>query len=156
MHGNWSKPRLILRHLAQHEYVGWIDSDILVSRDYEMIFQDEVHVYNDPCAWEFNSGFMVFKNTPKNQELLQSVIERIHSIDRLDSVYVNGGDQTYFIEQVKVHYPDLLVSSNLLTNSHVLFQLIGSTKKMIHFMGLPIHIRRIMMDVYYQKFQEQS
>ena len=156
MHGNWSKPCLILRHLFQHEYVGWIDSDILISRDYEMNFQDEVQVYNDPCAWEFNSGFMVFKNTPKNQELLESVIERIHSIDRLDSVYVNGGDQTYFIEQVKARYPDLLASSNLITNSHVLFQLIDTTKKMIHFMGLPTHIRRIMMDVYYQKFQEET
>jgi hypothetical protein len=156
MAGNWAKSRLLLQYIKQHEYIGWIDSDIIISKDYEMLFEDEVHVYNDPCAWEFNSGFMVFKNTPKNELLLQSVTERTANLDRKDSVYVNGGDQTHFIDQVKAHYPELLPKSNMLTNSHIDFQLIDTNKKMIHFMGLPIHIRRMMMDVYYQKFQDQE
>jgi hypothetical protein len=156
MAGNWGKPKLLLRYIKQHEYIGWIDGDIIVSKDYEILFQDEVHVYNDPCAWEFNSGFMIFKNTTKNEDLLRAVIKRIGNLDRIDSIYVNGSDQTHFIDQVKAHYPELLPKSNMLTNSHIGIQLIDTAKKMIHFMGLPTHIRRIMMDVYYQKFQEQT
>jgi hypothetical protein len=153
MTGNWAKSKLLLQYIKQHEYLGWIDSDIIISKDYEMLFEDEVHVYNDPCAWEFNSGFMVFKNTQKNEVLLRAVTDRTANLNCKDSVYVNGGDQAHFIHEIKSHYPSLLAGSNMLTNSHIDFQLIDTNKKMIHFMGLPIHIRRIMMDVYWQKFQ---
>jgi len=151
--GTWCKPYLLLNHLPQHDYLGWIDSDILITPGYRMDFCREISVYNDPGESYFNAGFMIFKNTPLNKELLDGVIVRCEQLDRRDSTYVHGGDQPIFINEYKRVYPNLPPLSNLTTNCMPGFHLPGSPDQLIHFMGIRKPIRTALMDVYAQKIK---
>lgn len=151
MTGNWCKPYILLNHIDDHDYISWIDSDIIITDGYKIKFDGDIMVYNDPLTWNFNSGFMVFKNNEKNKSLLNGVIDRFNKIDRMDSIYINGGDQTYFIEEVKKQYPDYLPKSSIYTNSCISIST-PSEKMMIHFMGITSHIRHIIMEYYEKKY----
>jgi hypothetical protein len=151
MTGNWCKPYILLNHINDHDYISWIDSDIIITDGYKMKFDGDIMVYNDPLTWNFNSGYMVFKNNEKNKSLLKGVIDRFNKIERMDSIYVNGGDQTYFIEEVKYQYPKYLPKSSMYTNSYIDIST-PSEKMMIHFMGIMSNIRHIIMEYYENKY----
>lgn len=149
--GAWCKPWLLLENFDNHEYIGWIDSDILLSKNYKMNFNDDISVYADPIFY-FNSGFMIYKTTEKNKKLLQEVIESFKLINgELSGVYQHGGDQPHFIDQVKKHYPDYTPRSSLHGNSHPDFPIKLSPykdDKMFHFMGYDKNFRRHVMKAY--------
>ena len=151
MTGNWCKPYILLNHISDHDYISWIDSDIIITDGYKMNFEDEISVYIDPGSWDFNSGYMVFKSCEKNKILLNGVIERFNKLDKIDSIYVNGGDQTHFIEEVKKQYPDYLPKSSMYTNSYISIST-PSEKMMIHFMGIKPQLRHIIMEYYDKKY----
>lgn len=150
LHSTWTKPYLVLRHLSQHEYLSWIDADMLISRDFQLPIGEDVIVYNDPGAWHFNAGFITFRNSEKTIAFLHAVIARCESLDDRSSLYVNGSDQTQFIEEYLVYFPDSLPRSNLVANiSTVLDNLREPGPGLWHFMGLnPPSIRAIVMDYY--------
>jgi GR25 family glycosyltransferase involved in LPS biosynthesis len=152
LHSTWTKPYLVLRHLAEHEYLSWVDADILISRNFQLPEAEDVIVYNDPGAWLFNAGFMTFRNSAKTVEFLHAVISRSESIEDRSSLYVNGGDQTQFIEEFRLHFPDSLPLSNLVANIPVVLDAIRSPGPGLwHFMGLnPPSVRAVVMD-YYEK-----
>jgi hypothetical protein len=140
----------VLRHLPQHEYISWIDADMLISKDFQVPIGEDVIVYNDPGAWHFNAGFITFRNSEKTIAFLHAVIARCESLDDRSSLYVNGSDQTQFIEEYLVHFPDSLPRSNLVANiPTVLNKLREPDPGLWHFMGLnPPSIRAIVMDYY--------
>ena len=151
--GAWCKPYLLLDHIADHDTIGWIDSDILITTGYRMDFSGEVQVYNDPGDWYFNSGFMIFKNTEKNKSLLQGVIHRCDQLEQRHITHVNGGDQRYFNQEYRSHYPDLPPLSNLVTNCLPGYFFPHSEEHLLHFMGIGMPIRAALMDVYAQKIK---
>lgn len=148
--GTWTKPYLLLKHMEQHDYTGWIDSDILITPGYRMDFSGDIRVYNDPGEWPFNAGFMIYKNNSRNKDLLNGVIKRCEQLDRRDSTYIHGSDQLYFNQEYKAQYPDLLPLSNLETNCLPGFHLPDSSGHLIHFMGIRLPIRAALMDVIQQ------
>lgn len=152
MSGNWLKPHLLMNHINDHQYVSWIDSDVLITKDYKLTHAEDVEVYADPGNWFFNSGFMSFKNTEKNHKLLKMLIEIFNKLEDTSRIYVNGGDQRYFIIAVKACYPDILVRSNHMTNTHPSSPCFINPDQpaLIHFMGYPHHIRVAIMDAYEQ------
>lgn len=152
MSGNWLKPHLIKKHLDDHQYISWVDSDILITKDYKLTHTEDIEVYTDPLNWFFNSGFMSFKNVKKNHLLLNFLIQRFNELEDTSRVYVNGGDQKYFIEVVKSIYPDMIVRSNHNTNVNPSFPFFINPNQpaLIHFMGYPNHIRIALMDAYEQ------
>jgi len=154
--GAWCKPYLLLNHFDQHDFIGWIDSDVLITPGYRMDFIGEVRVYNDPGDWYFNSGFMIYKNTTRNKALLQGVIRRCDELEQRHVTHVNGSDQTYFIQEYKEQYPDLLPLSNLETNCLPGFHHPESQGQLIHFMGIRIPIRTAIMDAIQQQFMNST
>jgi len=150
LHSTWTKPYLVLRHLPKHEYLSWVDADLLISRNFPLPEGEDVIVYNDPGAWLFNAGFMTFRNSAKTMEFLQAVITRCESIDDRSSLYVNGSDQTQFIEEFRLHFPDSLPRSNLVANIPVIFSSFREPGPGLwHFMGLnPPSVRALVMDYY--------
>lgn len=153
LHSTWVKPYLVLRHLPSHEYVSWVDADVLISKRFILPEGDDVIVYRDPGDWLFNAGFMTFKNTEKAKAYLQAVIARCEALDDRSSLYVNGGDQTQFIEEFVIHFPDTAPLSNLSGNTPHFLDLAGEqSARLWHFMGLnPPPVRAIVMD-YYRQF----
>lgn len=149
--GAWTKPWLLLNHFNSHENLAWIDSDILIARNYVLNTADDIVVYKDPY-FKFNSGYMMFKTIEKNKQLLLSVAEKIQKIDGpLEGVYKHGGDQPRFIETVLEFYPNYSPLSALLGNTHPVYPISISPYKtdvMLHFMGFEKQSRLMIMQGY--------
>lgn len=98
--GSWAKPHLMRRHLAEHEFLLWIDADILAlnqSRPMEPLIADrQALVANDHTGWNMNSSVVGVRNTPAMSDLIDDVCLQIEQAPDRSSVHVNGGDQTYF------------------------------------------------------------
>jgi hypothetical protein len=97
--GNWAKPWVLREHLAQHEWVIWIDADMLFMRPaipFEPLLAGrDLLLAKDVCAWRVNSGLMGFRRTPGNAELLAQLWQRIVDVPDKSSVYASMGDQYY-------------------------------------------------------------
>lgn len=98
--GSWAKPHLMRRHLAVHEFLLWVDADILVfdqSRPMEpLVAGRQALVANDHTAWNMNSSVVGVRNTPEMHALVEDVCQQIEAAPDRSSVHANGGDQTYF------------------------------------------------------------
>ena len=151
--GTWCKPWLLLENFDKHENIAWIDSDILIGKDYKIKFDDEILCFKDPY-YPMNAGFMVFKTTEKNKKLLNEVIAEFGHIDgTLEGVYAHGGDQPIFTRKIKEFYPDYCFKANNFGNSHPSIPIHISPEmndKFIHFMGFPKNFRYHVMDGFSQ------
>ncbi|MGJ7528970.1 hypothetical protein [Variovorax sp. GB1P17] len=98
--GSWTKPHLLRRHLAAHEFLLWVDADILAfdqSRPMEpLVAGRQALVANDHTAWNMNSSIVGVRNTPDMHALVEDVCQQIEAAPDRSSVHANGGDQTYF------------------------------------------------------------
>ena len=75
--GSWAKPHLMRRHLADHEFLLWVDADILVmnpSLRMEPLAEGrEALVGNDHAAWNMNSSVVGVRNSPAMHALVEDV-----------------------------------------------------------------------------------
>ncbi|SAK52065.1 galactosyl transferase GMA12/MNN10 domain protein [Caballeronia fortuita] len=104
--GNWVKPWVLLRHLPEHEWVLWIDADVLIadqSRPLEPLLAHRNRVIATDVSWQFNSGIMGFRNTPQNLDVLSEIDRSIGGIADKSSTYASGGDQDVFINVLQRH-----------------------------------------------------
>ena len=144
--GAWLKPELLLRHIADHDCIAWVDSDILISTDYELDSSREFTVYQDLGNWRFNSGFMIFRNSANVKNYLQAVVARCESLNDRSVTHVNQGDQGQFILEVETHFPDFFPLSNLRVNMLPGYESNGLSPLVVHFVGMPTHIRARIMN----------
>jgi hypothetical protein len=153
--GTWCKPFVLLNHIEQHKFIGWIDSDIILGKNFTLDFQKDIAVYKDIASWAFNAGFMVFKNTEKNKNLLQTVGQIISDPEKdTTSTYVGGGDQSCFIDLYNKMYGSESPISYFSANTHPHFpkpiRVSERHEHMLHFMGLPLHLRAALMKAFDQ------
>ena len=148
--GNWLKAWLLLRHIKDHEWVVWIDADMLFIDQSkplkEFLKGREVMVARDIAGWSFNSGFMAFKNSVENIKILQDISLMIDDVMDKSSVYSNQGDQfifnRYFEDNKLVN--DQNVCDYLTVNTHYCFA--DKSTFVAHFMGLGEPARSCMME----------
>ena len=143
----WLKPELLLRHIADHDYIAWVDSDILISNEYNLDTSREFTAYQDMGNWRFNAGFMIFKNSKKIQKFLESVTARCESLSDRSTTRVNNSDQWQFIQEVEAYFPEYSAQSNLIINT-----LPGYYSSLqpcvVHMVGMPTHVRTRVMNCY--------
>ncbi|SAK93102.1 galactosyl transferase GMA12/MNN10 domain protein [Caballeronia catudaia] len=104
--GNWLKPWVLRRHLSEHEWVFWIDADVLVvdqGKPLEALLQNRDRVIATDVSWSFNSGIMGFRNTQQNLDVLTEIEESIGAIADKSSTYASGGDQDVFVKVLQRH-----------------------------------------------------
>lgn len=154
--GRWCKPHVLLENFSKHKYVAWIDSDIVIGKNYKIDFTGDISCYTDP-VFPMNSGFMVFKTTNKNKKLMKELIEEFDKIDG-DLSAERRGDQPIFTRKIQEFYPDYSFKSNLSGNSHPYIPRHLSPSdhsNMIHFMGFPNTFRYHVMDGFAQAFNKE-
>ncbi|SAK66402.1 galactosyl transferase GMA12/MNN10 domain protein [Caballeronia fortuita] len=81
--GNWLNPWVLLRHLPQHQWLFWIDADVLVidqKEPLDPLLQRGDRVLTMDISWQPNSGVMGFRNTQENLRLLTEVEQRVKAI----------------------------------------------------------------------------
>ncbi|VXB32349.1 Large exoprotein involved in heme utilization or adhesion [Burkholderia sp. 8Y] len=152
--GNWSKPFLLSKYLPHHEWVFWVDADILVmnpSINLEKFTKGRDRVLTaDICGWRFNSGVMGFRNTEANANVLQSVLARVLETEDIKYTFSSQGDQFYFMEQMISHglCPEQdsaeLVSFNELNTP---WYYANPDTFMCHFHGLSTELRMLFMSM---------
>jgi hypothetical protein len=146
--GAWLKPELLLRHLDSHEYLAWVDSDMLISVDFQMDVSREFTAYQDLGNWKLNSGFLIFCNSPKIKNYLEAVARRCEFIENRSTTHINGSDQSQFIAEAEIHFPDFFPISNRRVNILPGYEPLGEKPLLVHFVGMPTHVRAHVMNHY--------
>lgn len=149
INGSWVRTWLLQQHLAQHDWVIWIDADVIFRnpvRSIEPLLQGrDLLLAKDVGAWRFNSGVMGFRNTPANLALLERIWARIGEVADKSQVYSSLGDQHYTNEVLKEEglLGEHSVLDNLSLNTPPL--LADEDTLLVHFVSLSEPYRSVYM-----------
>ena len=147
--GNWFKPWLLHAYLQHHEWVFWVDSDVLIAdldRPLEGLLDGQDWVLaREVGQWAFNSGVMGFRRTEPNDAMLRDLMREITGLVDRSSVYASNGDQMYFIEA--------MTRAGLLEEGEVLDTTVFNTPWMlrrpdsfiVHYYGMWTEMRALLM-----------
>ncbi|MGH8783101.1 galactosyl transferase GMA12/MNN10 domain protein [Paraburkholderia sp.] len=147
--GNWFKPWLLHAYLQHHEWVFWIDADVLIAdldQPLEPLLDNRDWLLaRDVGQWAFNSGVMGFRRTERNNAMLGDLMADIAGVVDRSSVYASNGDQMYFIEAMN--------RAGLLDDAPVLDSTVFNTpwtlrrpdSFIVHYYGMWTEMRALMM-----------
>ncbi|WP_250512639.1 hypothetical protein [Caballeronia sp. INDeC2] len=146
--GNWFKPWVLRRHLPQHQWLFWIDADVLIidqKKQLEPLLQNRDRVITTDISWHLNSGVMGFRNTQENLRVLTEIEQAVSKFADKSSVYSNGGDQDVFIHVMRRN--GMATEDELLdcTTLNTPYQLQTPTSFMVHYMGMWPVLRALVM-----------
>jgi len=148
--GNWFKPWLLHAYLARHEWVIWLDADVLINnqalRIEGFLSRADRLLARDIGQWSINSGIMGFRHTPENFAMLAELMAVISALPDTSTVYSANGDQHHFIE-VMSKYGVLDVAntwSPVAINTPWFFRQKDSL--MVHYFGMWVEMRALMME----------
>ncbi|MCW3662481.1 galactosyl transferase GMA12/MNN10 domain protein [Burkholderia cenocepacia] len=103
--GNWFKPWLLHAYLQHHEWVVWLDADVLIANQQQplepLLEGRDWLLAQDIGQWAFNSGVMAFRRTERNDAMLRDLMTTIAALHDRSSVYASDGDQLHFIRAME-------------------------------------------------------
>jgi hypothetical protein len=98
--GSWAKAHLVRQHFGEHDFVCWIDADVLAVNQSlgieSWVEGREAYAAMDHTAWTLNSSLVGLRDTPAMRALLDEVCARIEALEDRSSTHASGGDQTFF------------------------------------------------------------
>ncbi len=147
--GNWFKPWLLRAYMEHHEWVVWLDADVLfgdMERRLEPLMEGrDLLLANDAGHWKFNSGVMGFRRMPQNEAVLHHLMVHIMGLEDKDGVWASGGDQAHFIEALEQYG---LIGEGVIQD-HVAFNTYWEYRRpdsfIVHYAGMWWDIRAMMM-----------
>lgn len=153
--GNWAKPWVLQKHLSDHEWLFWVDADILIQScefGLEPLLKDRSNLLTwDVGGWRMNSGLFALKNIPESHALLERVIADTIAVNDKSGVYRSGGDQPLWIAALEdagyLHDGGLVDVLRL--NTPWYFQQDDSF--MVHYFELWNEVRALLMDAAYRR-----
>ncbi|BCQ25333.1 hypothetical protein NK8_35100 [Caballeronia sp. NK8] len=145
--GNWFKAALLREYLPNHQWVFWLDADVLIN-DMNQRLEPFTHgretvLARDMGTWDFNSGIMGFQCNQQNYDAFARVIDECAKLEDKSNVYASRGDQHYFIRAFEER-PDLKVSSFIDINTPWIYRRPDSF--MVHYVGMWQDNRALLMD----------
>lgn len=146
---NWYKPWLLHGYLKHHDWVIWLDADVLIADQQRalesLLCGRELLLAHDVGQWEFNAGVMGFKNTPRNEAALCDIMKVIEAMEDRSTVYAGNGDQYQFIRGLQ--RADALTDDAILdlvdVNTPWMFRSPGNF--IVHYFGMWYDLRALMM-----------
>lgn len=149
INGTWVKTWLLLRHFHAHEWVIWIDADILFGNQQrplqDLLSGRDVLLAKDIGDWPVNAGVLGFRRTPDNERVLRRIWERIEAVPDKSTTYSSMGDQFYVNEVLGQEglLGEATVHDCLSVNTPS--QLADDDTLMVHFIGLGEPYRSVYM-----------
>ncbi|KXV03912.1 hypothetical protein CR51_15545 [Caballeronia megalochromosomata] len=145
--GNWYKAALLREYLPNHQWVFWLDADVLIN-DMNQRLEPFTHgretvLARDVGTWIFNSGIMGFERNQRNYDGFARVIEESAKLEDTSHVYASAGDQHQFIRAFE-ELPDSQVSSFIDINTPWIYRRPDSF--MVHYFGMWEDNRALLMD----------
>ncbi|SAK93744.1 galactosyl transferase GMA12/MNN10 domain protein [Caballeronia fortuita] len=152
--GNWAKPFLLSKYLPRHEWVFWMDADIIAmnrSVKLETFTEGRERVLTaDICGWSFNSGVMGFKNNETNAQALDAVLAKVHEVEDVQYTFSSNGDQYIFMQELTarglcpaMESPELVSFRDLNTPWYYA----NPNTFLCHFHGLSAEMRALFMSM---------
>ncbi|KWA08217.1 galactosyl transferase GMA12/MNN10 domain protein [Burkholderia territorii] len=147
--GNWIKPWLLHGYLHHHDWVIWLDADVLIAdqaRPLEpLLDKSDYLLAHDIGKWQFNAGIVGLPRTSQNETMLRDLMRDIVNLSDRSSVYASNGDQHHLIEA--------MTRANLLDEGTVLDFISVNTpwmfrrpdSFMVHYFGMWPEMRAMMM-----------
>ncbi|MDR5857341.1 hypothetical protein P9239_00780 [Caballeronia sp. LZ062] len=148
--GNWLKPALLREYLPHHEWVFWVDADVLINdmnRRLESIMNGQDALFaRDVGTWTFNSGIMGFRRTQPNYDAFHHILHACSQLDDKSSVYANRGDQYFFIDEYEKHadFDATRIASFIEWNTPWIYRRADSF--MVHYIGMWEDNKALLMD----------
>lgn len=147
--GAWLKPWLLHKHLPQHEWVIWVDADILFinqSQSLEPMLEGrDILAAHDIGTWLINSGMLGFRCTAKNQMLLEQMLNGIRAVKDKSSTYASGGDQTVIANLLKSELGWTLSDGLDLISLNTPWFFQQDCSLMVHYYGMVNELRATIM-----------
>ncbi|RYF52503.1 MAG: galactosyl transferase GMA12/MNN10 family protein [Comamonadaceae bacterium] len=149
MNGTWVKTWVLQRHFAAHQWVIWVDADVLFtqqSRPVEPLLEGrDLLLAKDVGAWRINAGVLGFRNTPRNAELLAQIWDRITTVQDKTGVWTGQGDQFHINEVLHAH--GLTGEENVYDNQTINTppMLADADSYLVHFVNLGEPYRSVFM-----------
>ena len=107
INGTWVKSWLLKNNIANHEWIIWVDADVLFRNQVQklepLLEGRDLLFAKDLCAWPINAGIMGFRNTPENVELIEKIWQRMLEVNDKSTVYCDQGDQFHTINVLGEH-----------------------------------------------------
>lgn len=147
--GTWTKSFLLESHIEQHEWVIWLDADVLVAgmdQKFEPLLEGrDLLLAHDVGSWTFNAGVMGFRRTARNQAILKELIAEIGNVDDKSGVFTSGGDQHHTIIVFNRHglLNDDAVMDQISVNTYWEFRRPDSF--VVHYAGMWWSMRTLVM-----------
>jgi hypothetical protein len=96
--GTWLKPWFLRKHLPHHDWVMWVDADILFvdqKKPLAPLFRDrDIVAAHDIGPWVINAGVLGFRRKPAVLAFIDEIHAHVSAAPDKSSTYANGGDQT--------------------------------------------------------------
>tara|TARA_R110001599_G_scaffold133843_1_gene311477 strand:- start:344 stop:2539 length:2196 start_codon:yes stop_codon:yes gene_type:complete len=148
---NWSKPQALLNHIDDHDYIVWMDSDILIlnpEKELESIIEKAPKKFilatkdiGDHCM--LNSGVLFFKSHQYTKKLITKW--RDFNGDK-SSLYASGGDQEILCETLRKSdgfgFNRKIFEMNEFNTDP---RLVNEDTFILHFMAYPYELKKIFM-----------
>lgn len=158
--GSWVRSWLLQNLVSDHEWVIWIDADVLFRNQnikLETILEGRDLLFaKDLCAWPINSGVLGFRNTPANIELIAAIWQRMTEIGDKSTTYSDQGDQHHTI---KVLYEQDLIHEKSITSALPINTpppMSSPNTLLTHYVGISEPYRSVYMAVHDAESQQQS
>ncbi|QXZ09253.1 hypothetical protein KUF54_14665 [Comamonas sp. Y33R10-2] len=147
--GTWLKPWLLHKHLPQHEWVIWVDADMLLidqSQPLEPLLQGrDILAAHDIGDWLINAGMLGFRRTQKNTALLAEMLDGIRAVKDKSSTYASGGDQTVIANLLQRELGWTLADGLDLISLNTPWFFQQGSSQLVHYYGMVNELRATIM-----------
>lgn len=147
----YEKPYLLEKYIDKHEYIVWVDADVLIfdmKFKIENIFKDNKSFYCfKDIYWYLNDGFLIFKNDDITKNIIKEWINQIEENKLSDSNYIK--DNSIILNDIinnKNYIKNTYRSTTMEINIPVSF--LGKNSKIIHFMSFSYFLKLLLMEYF--------
>ena len=158
--GTWIKPWLLHKHLPQHEWVIWVDADMLFIEQSQplepLLLGRDLLAAHDISTWLINAGMLGFRRTPRNMTLLGEMLDGIRAVKDKSSTYASGGDQTVIANLLQRELGWTLADGLDLISLNTPWFFQQDNSLMVHYYGMVNELRATIMAVQDRKSRLQG
>ncbi|WP_250534837.1 hypothetical protein [Caballeronia sp. AZ10_KS36] len=147
--GTWLKPWFLRKHLPHHEWMIWIDADILFvnqKKPLEPLLADrDILAAHDIGPWVINAGVLGFRRTAENAAFVDEIYRHVSAAPDKSSTYANGGDQTIIANLLRERLGWTLKSGHDCVSLNTPWYFQQPSSLMVHFVAIASPLRAMMM-----------
>lgn len=147
--GTWLKPWFLRKHMPHHEWMIWIDADILFVDQRKplepLLANRDILAAHDIGPWLINAGVLGFRRTESNVAFVEEIHRHVSAAPDKSSTYANGGDQTIIANLLRDRLGWTLAHGHDCVSLNTPWYFQQPTSLMVHFVAIQHAMRAMLM-----------